>query len=140
MRSFLLGAFLLTGSVFLGLSQTANAQLQNGWVFLGGALNPAHCQQMAQAGGYTYATFGGYYGGVYYWNGCFGYKDAGADIRNYDVYVRGNLSECKADIEWQLRDVRCREADSYLQCVSRRGGVKAEIERVRCVDRVYPVK
>ncbi|MFM8316086.1 MAG: hypothetical protein ACKOA8_17545 [Deltaproteobacteria bacterium] len=41
-------------------------------VYLGGAYNAYHCSQIAGSYGFPRYQFGGYWGGYYIWNGCFG--------------------------------------------------------------------
>lgn len=131
------------------LGFVTQAYAGNGQFYLGGAFNLGHCAQLAGAYGYRLATFGAGFDdrGVYYpyWNACFGSNGASnggnGQVISYDVFVRQgeDLNSCADDIEWQVADVRCKVSSgaNYLHCISRNGGKKNEIERVRCVDRAY---
>lgn len=133
----LIAGLLTVAAVSVGAQATA---AEATWTYLGGAMHLPHCQQIAGAYGYLYATYGGYVNGVYVFNACFGSNGAQdtSDIRKYDIYSNDDLTSCAADVEWQLGlDVRCEAQIDMIRCVSRRGGVKTEIENVDCVNRVY---
>lgn len=57
-------------SAVLWMSSTAAHAEQKH--YLGGAYNLDHCCRIAESAGYTRCTFGGYVGGLYYYNACFG--------------------------------------------------------------------
>lgn len=138
-KLFLTIAIAIASLTAIG-SGASSAQAQNGYVYLGGAFSFPHCQQIAGAAGYTIATYGGFVNGIYVVNACFGSFAGGGSgdlIRRYDVRVKTeDLATCKDDIEWEVSDVRCSENGRYLRCVSRRGDIKAELDRVNCVDYV----
>ncbi len=83
---------LLTIAILLPTSAFAKT-----YVSLGGAVNAAHCSQIAGNAGYASYRFGGYVNGIYYWNACLGVVQGGiSPIPNQYTYLRGsvNATQC----------------------------------------------